>query len=148
MIHRYLVERDPKCRIKPPRFVFLFVAIDIPFSAAFGQTLEDSIFTTMIATFTLVEDTHNIESRLDARLVATIETSVEDTAKDWRISISRESIVHVGHRRHFFRTWHDLVRIGFEELFGCQPLIQAEPRTIQYHDEFACMEYSDRKYPP
>jgi len=148
VIDNYLVERNPERRIEPPRFVFLLVAIDIPFPAAFGQTFQNSIFTTVIATFALVEDTHDIEARLDACLVATIKTSVEDTAEDWRIAISGESIIHVGHRRHFFRTWHDLVRIGFEELSGCQSLFPAERRTKRYHDEFASMEHPDREYPP
>lgn len=90
MIHGYLEERDPKRRIQPPSFVFLLVAVDLPLPLTFRQTFKNSVLTTMVATFTFVKDTYDIETRLDAGLVASIVTSVEYTAKDWRMSISIE----------------------------------------------------------
>lgn len=116
MVDDNLVERDGKCRVKPPRFVFLLIRIDVPFPKTFGQTLQNSVFATVIAAFAFVEETHDIQSRPDACFVAAIEAGIEDTTKYRRIWTSIEPVISIGNRRHSSRTWHDLFWIRFVKL--------------------------------
>jgi len=61
MIHGYLVESDSERRMEAPRLFLFLVAIDLPFSLTFRQTLKYSVSTAVIAPFAFVEDTHNVE---------------------------------------------------------------------------------------
>ena len=95
MIDENFAKRNPKRRVEAPRLVFFLIPINFPLLQAFGQTLENSVFSTVITAQTFVEKGENVDLGLDACFLAAIVAVFKGCGHDWRVATSLKLVIRI-----------------------------------------------------